>query len=113
MDRRNFLRSGTVFAAALAMRAQDKSTNANLEVQVTYNGSGPVDKAHKVYIVLWDNPNFVTEEGGAPPIGLQGVSSKSASIQFDNVEANPVYVSMVDDPSGNGTRQAHRLLDRL
>ena len=99
MDRRNFLRSGTVFTT-LVMRAQDKSTKANLEVQVSYNGSGPVDKAHKVYIVLWDNPNFVTEEGGAPPIGLQGVSSKSASVQFDNVEANPVYVSMVYDPSG-------------
>jgi len=100
MDRRNFLRSGTVFAMAFAMRAQDKSSNANLEVQVSYTGSGSVDKAHKVYVVLWDNPNFVTEEAGGPPIGLQGVSSKSASVQFDNVEANPVYVSMVYDPSG-------------
>jgi len=98
MDRRNFLLSGTVFVTALKARAQAKS--ANLEVQVSYTGSGPVDKAHKVYIVLWDNPNFVTEEAGAPPIGLQGVSSKSASVQFDDVQTNPVYVSMVYDPSG-------------
>jgi hypothetical protein len=96
MDRRNFLLSVTVFVSALTTSAQDKS--ANLEVQVSYTGSGPVDKSHKVYVVLWDNPNFVTEEAGAPPIGLQGVSSKSASVQFDDVQTNPVYVSMVYDP---------------
>jgi hypothetical protein len=71
-----------------------------LEVQVSYTGSGTVDESHKVYVVLWDNPNFVTEEAGAPPIDLKGVSSKSASVQFDDVQTNPVYVSMVYDPSG-------------
>jgi|ERR1035438_5990631 hypothetical protein len=98
MDRRNFLLSGTVFVSALTVRGQDKSSN--LEVQVSYTGSGTVDESHKVYVVLWDNPNFVTEDAGAPPIGLKGVSSKSASVQFDNVEKSPVYVSMVYDPSG-------------
>jgi hypothetical protein len=97
MDRRTFLLSGTALVTALA-RTQDK--NANLEVQVSYTGSGPVDKSHMVYVVLWDNPNFVTEEAGAPPIGLQGISTKSGSVQFDNVQTNPVYVSMVYDPSG-------------
>ena len=98
MDRRNFLFSGAVFVSALTARAQDKS--ANLEVQVSYTGSGPVDESHKVYVVLWDNPNFVSEEAGTPPIGLKGVSSKSASVQFDDIQTNPVYVSMVYDPSG-------------
>jgi hypothetical protein len=99
MDRRRFFLSGTVFVTALTARGQDKSAN-HLEVQVSYTGSGPVDKSHKVYVVLWDNPNFVTEEAGAPPIGLQGVSSKSAPVQFDDVQTTPVYVSMVYDPSG-------------
>src|SRR5580693_5874992 len=98
MHRREFLLSGVVFTSALTARAQDKS--AKLEVQVSYTGSGEVDESHKVYVVLWDNPNFVTEEAGAPPIGLKGVSSKSASVQFDDVQVNPVYVSMVYDPSG-------------
>ena len=96
MNRRNFLLSGTVLVTALA-RAQDKG---NLAVEVSYTGSGPADKSHMVYVVLWDNPNFVTEEAGAPPIGLQGISTKSGSVQFDNVQTNPVYVSMVYDPSG-------------
>jgi hypothetical protein len=66
---------------------------------VNYTGSGPVDKSHMVYVVLWDTPpNF---ESGVIPIGLKGVSSKSASVQFDNdVPTNPVYVSMIYDPSG-------------
>ena len=104
MDRRNFLFSGAVFVSALTARAQDKS--ANLEVQVSYTGSGPVDESHKVYVVLWDNPNFVTEEAGAPPIDLKGVPSKSASVQFDGVQMNPVYVSMVYDPSGKWDAQS-------
>jgi hypothetical protein len=99
MDRRYFLLAGTVLVTVLTARSQDKNAN-HLEVQVSYTGSGAVDKSHKVYVVLWDNPNFVTEEAGAPPIGLQGVSSKSASVQFDDVQTNPVYVSMVYDPSG-------------
>lgn len=98
MHRRNFIITGTAFATALAARAQDNK--ANLEVRVSYAGSGTVDKDHKVYVVLWDNPNFVTEEAGSPPIGLQGISTKSGPIQFDDVQTTPVYVSMVYDPSG-------------
>jgi hypothetical protein len=104
MDRRNFLLSGTVFVTALTAPAQDQS--AKLEVQVSYTGSGTVDESRKVYVVLWDNPNFVTEEAGAPPIGLKGVSSKSASVPFDDVQVNPVYVSMVYDPSGKWDAQS-------
>jgi hypothetical protein len=98
VDRRNFLLSGTAFVSALTIHAQDKS--ANLAVHVSYTGAGTVDKSHKVYVVLWDNPNFITEEAGAPPIGLQGVSTKSETVQFDDVQKSPVYVSMVYDPTG-------------
>lgn len=98
MDRRTFLVSGTVFVSVLTGRAQAESSE--LEVQVSYTGSGTVDESHKVYVVLWDNPNFVTEDAGAPPIDLRGVSSKSASVQFVEIQKNPVYVSMVYDPSG-------------
>jgi hypothetical protein len=105
MHRRKFLLSGTVFVSALTARAQDKSSK--LEVQVSYTGSGPVDESHKVYVVLWNNPDFIKEEAGAPPIDLKGVSSKSAAVQFDAVQANPVYVSMVYDPSGKWDAASH------
>jgi hypothetical protein len=98
MDRRDFLLSGTAFVSALSIHAQDKSSN--LEVHVSYTGAGTVDESHKVYVVLWDNPNFITEDGGAPPIDLKGVSSKSATVPFHDVQKSPVYVSMVYDPTG-------------
>jgi hypothetical protein len=105
MHRRNFLLSGTVFVSALTARAQGKSSK--LEVQVSYTGSGTVDDSHKVYVVLWDNPDFIKEEAGAPPIDLKGVSSKSAAVQFDDVQKSPVYVSMVYDPSGKWDAASH------
>jgi hypothetical protein len=98
MDRRNFLFSGTVFVSTLTARAQAGSSK--LEVQLSYTGTGTVDESHKVYVVLWDNPNFITEDAGAPPIDLKGVSSKSASVEFNDVQKSPVYVSMVYDPTG-------------
>jgi hypothetical protein len=98
MDRRDFLLSGTIFIFTLTAGAQDK--NSKLEVQVSYTGSGTVDESHKVYVVLWDNPNFITEEAGAPPIELKAVASKSAAVQFSDIPASPVYVSMVYDPTG-------------
>jgi hypothetical protein len=105
MDRRNFLLSGTAFASALTARAQ--TGRSRLEVQVSYTGSGTVDQSRKVYVVLWDNPNFIKEEAGTPPIDIKGVSSKSAAVQFDDVQKSPVYVSMVYDPSGKWDAASH------
>ncbi len=105
MHRRNFLLSGTVFVSALTARAQGK--RSKLEVQVSYTGSGAVDESHKVYVVLWDNPDFIKAETGPPPIDLKGVSSKSAAVQFDDVQKSPVYVSMVYDPSGKWDAASH------
>jgi hypothetical protein len=97
MDRRSFLVSGTVFSA-LTIRAQTESSK--LVVQVSYTGSGIVDESHKVYVVLWDTPDFVKGDASSQPITLKGVNSKSAAVQFDDVQKNPVYISMVYDPTG-------------
>jgi hypothetical protein len=99
MDRRSFLVSGTVFASTLTALAQSESSK--LVVQVSYTGSGTVDESHKVYVVLWDTPDFVKEDAsGSQPIALKGVTAKSAAVQFDDVQKNPVYISMVYDPTG-------------
>jgi hypothetical protein len=98
MDRRNFLLSGTVFVSAMIARAQTESSK--LEVQVSYMGSGTVDESHKVYVVLWDSPDFIKGDTGGPPIGMKTVTSRSGVAQFSNIQKNPVYISMVYDPSG-------------
>jgi uncharacterized protein (DUF2141 family) len=98
MDRRTFLLSGTALVSALASRAQNQGSK--LTVQVTYTGSGTVDESHKVYVALWDTPDFMKDNDSSQPIALQGITSKSAVAQFDDIQKNPVYVSMVYDPAG-------------
>jgi hypothetical protein len=96
MNRRNFFVSGV----ALGVAASAQTGNSKLNVSVTYTGSGTVDEAHKVYVVLWDSPDFVKGDAGGPPIGVQGVTSKSDVAHFEGLSKGPVYVSMVYDPSG-------------
>ena len=98
MDRRDFLISGAAFVSVLTAGAQ--TAGSKLEVQVSYTGSGTVDESHKVYVVLWDTPDFVKGDAGGPPIAMKGVTSKSDVAQFSDVPKSPVYVSMVYDPSG-------------
>jgi hypothetical protein len=98
MERRHFILCGTAFASALASRAQTQSST--LAVQVSYTGSGTVDGSHKVYVVLWDKPDFMTGSASTQPIAVKAIASKSAVAQFDDVQKNPVYVSMVYDPAG-------------
>jgi hypothetical protein len=96
MNRRRFLFTGTAFMLA----ASAQSTGSKLEVSVAYTGTGTVDEAHKVYVVLWDSPDFMKGDTGGPPIGVQGVASKSDVAHFDGLDKSTVYVSMVYDPSG-------------
>ena len=98
MNRRIFLLTGAIFASALTAIAQQESSK--LDVQVSYTGSGVVDQSHKVFIVLWDTPDFVNGDTAGPPIGVQAVASKSDVAHFDNLQKSPVYVSMIYDPSG-------------
>jgi hypothetical protein len=94
---RTFVLFSAVLVSALAVHSQTGSSK--LTVRVSYTGSGPVDESHKVHVVLWDTPDFV-KGSAAMPIAIKTITSKSATAEFDNVERNPVYVSMVYDPAG-------------
>jgi hypothetical protein len=96
MNRRNFLLFGMAFVCALAAQGQ----SAKLTVEVSYTGSGTVNESHKVYVVLWDTPDFMNDGSTSMPIAIKAVTSKSAAAQFDDVQKNPVFVSMVYDPAG-------------
>lgn len=98
MNRRTFVFAGTALVSGFAAGAQTKGSR--LTVNVTYTGSGKVDESHKVYVVMWDSPDFMKEGASGPPIDVKGVTSKSDSLHFDDVQANPVYINMVYDPSG-------------
>lgn len=71
-----------------------------VKVQVNYTGSGTVDEAHKIYVVLWDSPDFTTQES-AMPTAVKAATSKDATVTFSQVEKSPVYASAAYDPTGH------------
>jgi hypothetical protein len=98
MNRRTFLVSSATLMLSMSARGADDASK--LDVAVTYTGSGTVDESHKVYVVLWDSPDFMKGDAGGPPIGVQSVTAKSDVAHFDNLSKGPVYASMVYDPNG-------------
>lgn len=94
MKRRNFL------LTALASTLAAQTDGPKLVVQVTYTGSGTVDESHKVFVVLWDTPDFVKEGSDKMPTGIESMASKTGTVQFNDIKKSPAYVSMVYDPAG-------------
>ncbi len=85
--------------------SQDSSAASSLKVHVNYTGAGTVDEKHKVYVVLWDSPDFASG-AESMPVAIKSVSSKDGSVTFDNVAKTPAYVSTVFDASGTWDAQS-------
>ncbi len=85
--------------------SQGASEGSTLKVRVNYSGAGTVDEKHKIYVVLWDSPDFVNGETTAP-FAMQAASSKDGVVTFDDVKKTPVYVSAAYDPSGQWDAQS-------
>ena len=84
-----------------AQTSPDAQKGSNLAVHLTYTGSGRVDEAHKIYVILWDSPNFTDfARARMRPLAVRPLRSKSATARFEDVSKNPVYVSAAYDPSG-------------
>jgi hypothetical protein len=102
MKRYLFAVSAALFLSSLAASAQTEAAHrgSTLQVQVKYTGSGTVDQAHKIYVALWDSPDFVKSASGVEPFAVAPLASKSGTVKFQDVAKNPVYVSMAYDPTG-------------
>ena len=80
--------------------SQETGKGRSVEVRLNYTGAGAVDEKHPLYIVLWDTAKFVEKGSQVPPIAVKAVRSKDGTAVFDNVGANPAYVSAAYDPTG-------------
>jgi hypothetical protein len=99
VNRREFLFVGGAFFPALAIEA--KANGATLKVRVNYTGTGTVDDDHRIFVVLWDSPDFMkTGDSSMRPFAIEPVTSKSGIATFRDVQKDPVYVSMAYDPTG-------------
>ena len=83
---------------------QEGGAVSTLEVHVKYSGTGTVDDQHKIYVALWDSPDFANKD--MVPSAVQATSSKDGTVTFDAVTKTPVYVSAAYDPSGQWDAQS-------
>ncbi|HEX4770198.1 MAG TPA: hypothetical protein VH351_05165 [Bryobacteraceae bacterium] len=96
---------GLLAAPSPKALAQDSKSSSKLQVSVSYTGSGSVDDKHKVYVVLWDSPDFV-RGGGSMPVAILPTSAKTGTVTFSSVQKSPAYVSTVFDSKGEWDGQS-------
>lgn len=84
----------------LALPQQSTDTQSRtLKVHLNYTGSSKVDENHKVYLALWDSPDFMQGASSAP-IAVLSATTKDATLTFSNLDKSPVYVNAAFDPTG-------------
>jgi len=100
MNRRAFAGCALgVLGSAITNARQATGQSSTVQVQVNYTGSGAVDEKHKIWVQLWNSPDFMSGSSG-PPMQEQSTSSKTGTVTFTNVQKPVVYVSAAYDPNG-------------
>jgi hypothetical protein len=95
---------GCLLASPCIAVGQEGNAGSKLEVHVKYSGTGTVDDKHKIYVALWDSPDFANKD--MVPSAVQATSSKDGMVTFDHVTKTQVYVSAAYDPSGQWDAQS-------
>jgi hypothetical protein len=78
--------------------AQEKAKTRTLKVKLNYTGSGTVDDKHRIFVFLFDSPDFT--QGNVMPFGEKDGAAKDAVVTFSDLDRSPVYVSCVYDVAG-------------
>lgn len=97
MRKRFFIALGAAALAFLATAQQSKA-DRSLKVKLNYTGSGNVDEKHKIFVFLFDSPDFV--QGDVLPFAAQTTTAKDQTVTFSSLSAPAVYVVAAFDPKG-------------
>jgi hypothetical protein len=87
----------SLLGLALLANAQSKP-DRTLEVKLNYTGAGKVDQNHKIFVFLFDTPDFM--QGNAMPIANQAATAKDQTLTFSGLSAATVYAVAAFDPKG-------------
>jgi hypothetical protein len=87
----------SLVALALLANAQTKP-DRTLHVKLNYTGAGKVDQNHKIFVFLFDSPDFM--QGNGMPIANQSTTAKDGTVTFSGLSAATVYVAAAFDPKG-------------
>jgi len=81
-------------------QAQDKApATRTLKVKLKYTGSGTVDEKHRIFVFLFDTPDFIKGEN-AMPIAFGSGAAKDATVTVSDIATSPVYLIAIYDPTG-------------
>ena len=79
--------------------AQDKPAHSGkLAVSIQYTGQGTVDKDHRIWIWLFDNPDS-SSWVNTPPLAVGQLSENGAAFNFSELPKE-VYIAMAFDEKG-------------
>ena len=97
-----YLALGVLLVGTLVKASNQDKPEAKtraLTVKVNYKGAGTVDEKHKIFVFVFDSPDFM--QGGALPIAARRRHREGRDRLLPNLSTSPVYVATAYDPSGS------------
>jgi len=79
-------------------KPEEKAASRTLKAKMNYTGAGTVDEKHKIFVFVFDTPDFM--QGGAMPVGFGSASAKDGTATVEQLPTSPVYVAVAYDPTG-------------
>jgi len=92
---------GFASMAAMAQQAkpEEKPAPRTLKAKLNYTGTGTVDEKHKIFLFVFDSPDFM-QGGSTMPVGFGSASAKDGTVTVTDLSASPVYIAVCYDPTG-------------
>ncbi len=98
MRRRLFVAMGLAAFAFLAV-GQEKPADRSIKVKLNYTGTAAkVDASHKIYVFLFDSPEFM--QGSVGPFTGGSATAKDETVTISGISAPVIYVVAAFDPKG-------------
>jgi hypothetical protein len=97
--RRLLFAAGLLGLGSMVAAAQEKPAETRtLKARIKYTGAGTVDEKHRIFLFVFDGPNFA--QGGSIPIGFGSTTAKDGTVTVSGLSVSPVYVAVAFDASG-------------
>jgi hypothetical protein len=89
----------SMVAMAQQPKPEEKpATTRTLKAKLNYTGAGTVDEKHKIFLFVFDSPDFM--QGGSMPVGFGSASAKDGTVTVTDLAVSPIYIAVAYDPTG-------------
>lgn len=89
----------SMIATAQQSKPEEKpAAGRTVKAKMNYTGAGTVDEKHKIFVFVFDSPDFM--QGGSMPVGFGSASAKDGTVTVSDLAVSPVYIAVCYDPTG-------------